>query len=85
MPWVGFEPTITALERAKTVHAVDRSAAVIGEHSRYYDEYFKILSVIQNVPSVGENQGAYGHNVGDRYCDITPEIRNSEVRIDVHC
>jgi hypothetical protein len=30
MPRVGFEPTITASERAKTVHALDRSAAVTG-------------------------------------------------------
>jgi hypothetical protein len=30
MPWVGFEPTFPAFERAKTVHAVDRGATVIG-------------------------------------------------------
>jgi hypothetical protein len=31
MPRVGFEPTIRVLfERAKTVHALDRAAAVIG-------------------------------------------------------
>jgi hypothetical protein len=30
MPQVGFEPTIPAFERAKTVHALDRSATVIG-------------------------------------------------------
>jgi hypothetical protein len=30
MTWVGFEPTILAFERAKTVHASDRAAAVIG-------------------------------------------------------
>jgi hypothetical protein len=30
MPQVGFEPTITAFERAKTVHALDRAATVIG-------------------------------------------------------
>jgi hypothetical protein len=29
MPRVGFEPTIPAFERAKTVHAVDRAASVI--------------------------------------------------------
>jgi hypothetical protein len=29
MPWVGFEPTITALERVKTVRAVDHGATVI--------------------------------------------------------
>jgi hypothetical protein len=27
---VGFEPTIPALEQAKTVHALDRAATVIG-------------------------------------------------------
>jgi hypothetical protein len=31
MPWVGFEPTIPAFERAKTFHALDRAANVIGE------------------------------------------------------
>jgi hypothetical protein len=30
MPWVGFEPTIPASERAKTVHALDRASTVIG-------------------------------------------------------
>jgi hypothetical protein len=30
MPWVGFEPTIPAFERAKTVHALDRAATVTG-------------------------------------------------------
>jgi hypothetical protein len=30
MPRVGFEPTIPALERAKTAHDLDRAATVIG-------------------------------------------------------
>jgi hypothetical protein len=30
MPRAGFEPTIPAFERAKTVHALDRAATVIG-------------------------------------------------------
>jgi hypothetical protein len=30
MSRAGFEPTIPALERAKTVHALDRAATVIG-------------------------------------------------------
>jgi hypothetical protein len=30
MPYVRFEPTIQASERAKTVHALDSSAIVIG-------------------------------------------------------
>jgi hypothetical protein len=32
MPQVGFEPTIPMFERAKTVHASDRAATVIGIH-----------------------------------------------------
>jgi hypothetical protein len=31
MPRVGFEPTIPAFERAKTVHAIDRPVSVIGK------------------------------------------------------
>jgi hypothetical protein len=34
MPWVGFEPTIPALERAKAVHALDRAATVMEPLSR---------------------------------------------------
>jgi hypothetical protein len=30
MPRVGFEPTIPAFERAKTVHALDRAVTMIG-------------------------------------------------------
>jgi hypothetical protein len=30
MPWVGFQPTIPAFERAKTVHALDRKDTGIG-------------------------------------------------------
>jgi hypothetical protein len=30
IPQVGFEPTIPVFERAKTVHALDRSATVTG-------------------------------------------------------
>jgi hypothetical protein len=31
IPGVGFEPTIPASEGAKTVHALDRAATVIGK------------------------------------------------------
>jgi hypothetical protein len=30
IPWAGFEPTIPAFERVKTVHALDRAGTVIG-------------------------------------------------------
>jgi hypothetical protein len=32
MHWVGFEPTIPVFERAKTIHALDRVAIVIGSY-----------------------------------------------------
>jgi hypothetical protein len=35
MPSVGLEPTIPAFERAKTVHALDRAATVIGMTAKY--------------------------------------------------
>jgi hypothetical protein len=35
MPQAGFEPTIPVYELAKTVHALDSAATVIGT-SRYY-------------------------------------------------
>jgi hypothetical protein len=33
MPQVGFEPTIPGFEQAKTVHGLDRAAAVIGQYN----------------------------------------------------
>jgi hypothetical protein len=43
MSRVGFEPMIPAFERAKTVHALDRAATVIGQRqlNRVLLECFK--------------------------------------------
>jgi hypothetical protein len=30
MHWMGFEPTVQAFERAKTLYALDRTATVVG-------------------------------------------------------
>jgi hypothetical protein len=39
MPQVGFEPTMPVFERAKTVHALDRAATLIGLYlSLFYKE-----------------------------------------------
>jgi hypothetical protein len=40
-PWMEFEPTIPAFERAKTVHALDRAATVVGlrSHTWSYSSY----------------------------------------------
>jgi hypothetical protein len=37
MPHVGFEPTITVFERAKTVDVLDRAATVIGPVTEMLD------------------------------------------------
>jgi hypothetical protein len=36
MTQLGFEPTIPVLERAKTVHALDRASTVIGYNLSSY-------------------------------------------------
>jgi hypothetical protein len=36
MPRVGFEPTIPAFERVKTVHALDRAVTVIGPYTLHF-------------------------------------------------
>jgi hypothetical protein len=41
MPCVGFEPTIPASERAKTVHVLDRSATVTGSINIKDKEFLK--------------------------------------------
>jgi hypothetical protein len=46
MPHVGFEPMIPVLEREKTVHALDRSATMLG--SLLY-----IAQIINHSVSVG--------------------------------
>jgi hypothetical protein len=51
MSGVGFEPTIPALERANTVHALGRAASVIGMFDlnfSFYDEW-SILVFLRNV------------------------------------
>jgi hypothetical protein len=40
---VGFETTISAFERAKTVHALDRAATVIGVPSKYFPIHYSII------------------------------------------
>jgi hypothetical protein len=47
MPWVGFEATITASERAKTVHALDREATVIGLAGADFHEVLAILNLYE--------------------------------------
>jgi hypothetical protein len=46
MPRVGFEPTTPVFEQAKTVHAVDRAAAVIGSKGSNCAKIYKSESYI---------------------------------------
>jgi hypothetical protein len=39
MPWVGYETTIPASERVKTVQCLDRSATVTGNITIYYNNF----------------------------------------------
>jgi hypothetical protein len=39
MPYVGFEPTMPASERAKTVHALDRSVTVTGSDKAWRKQF----------------------------------------------
>jgi hypothetical protein len=43
MPRVEFEPTITVFKQSKTVHALDRSAAVIGLIEKYEKERDRVI------------------------------------------
>jgi hypothetical protein len=46
MPWVVFEPTIPVLEQARTVHALDRAATLIGVQITYLTDFrvwFKVI------------------------------------------
>jgi hypothetical protein len=48
MPRVGFEPTISVFVRAKTVHALDCAAIVIGiKINNFYLKYCKYLTKFQ--------------------------------------
>jgi hypothetical protein len=46
MPCVGFEPTIPAFERAKTVHALDRATTAIGTPFTKMTHYHIIYNYI---------------------------------------
>jgi hypothetical protein len=49
MPWVGFEPTIPVFERAKTFHALDGAAIVIGKQTSRYKNMISIWNYTQQM------------------------------------
>jgi hypothetical protein len=63
MPWVGFERTIPAFERAKTVHALDRAATLIDINIDRWHEIMNehvsmVSSSFKNRPKNIGNPGA---------------------------
>jgi hypothetical protein len=52
MPQVGFKPTITVFERAKTVHASDCAAIVIGLIQTYCNKFIAYLHYNSAIVSV---------------------------------
>jgi hypothetical protein len=54
MPRMGFEPTIPVFERAKSVHALDREATVIGQNvfTKYKSSVTRLVAFLDFVPSL---------------------------------
>jgi hypothetical protein len=52
MPWLGFEPTIPAFERANTVHTLDRAATMMGHVTRHLTIYSLVVSLFTTLSSV---------------------------------
>jgi hypothetical protein len=48
MPWMGFERTVPASARAKTVHALDRAATVTGVHHMYSSQFSKLQVLLHS-------------------------------------
>jgi hypothetical protein len=46
---VGFEPTISVFERAKTVHGLERAATVIGSISSYRPTIWEADSAVKYI------------------------------------
>jgi hypothetical protein len=57
MPQVGFEPTIPVFERAKTIHTLDRAAAVIGLLRRSKNEFlWSMVEYLHRSPASGKRR-----------------------------
>jgi hypothetical protein len=77
MPWVEFEPTIPGSERAKTVHALDRSATVTGQNKHTHTPKIHALSGIRKRdPSVRASEDN-SCLTPPGYCDRLIKIYNT--------
>jgi hypothetical protein len=79
MPQVGFEPTIAEFQRAKTVHALDRTAAVIGICGTYCGVFTQTVA----------KQRLRKHISTETLLSILSAsrmlLRNAEVNTSLHC
>jgi hypothetical protein len=86
---VRFEPTIPELERAKTVHALDRTATVIGHHQHYHCLFhLRSMLVCTNIFNETVNTEVtsvntdFRHSRWRRPCDCTLTNRVAQLNID---
>jgi hypothetical protein len=56
MPLVGFESTIPAFERTKTLHALDREATVTGKCDLYHIYIRRIGQLYRRFDSLNESR-----------------------------
>jgi hypothetical protein len=68
MPQVGFEYTIPVFERAKTAHALDREAAMIGS-----SRASRRLIWIWELEVHGSNPGCTKRKKGEIFIDVASE------------
>jgi uncharacterized protein YaaN involved in tellurite resistance len=80
MPLMGFEPTISVLERAKTVHALDRAATVLSIMQKHGAKKKCIENCIMKYHSVDtEVDGIYctilsGWTLSEMECEDWKEV-----------
>jgi hypothetical protein len=82
MRWVGFEPTIPAFERVKTVHASDRAAIVIGDQSytvRFYNRHGKYVQFLAIIPDTNIYSLAQTCIIISRHSEWNTHINQSDV------
>jgi hypothetical protein len=74
MPWVGFETTIPASERAKTVYTLDRVATVTGSHYRYYTTQSAGIFLVSCAVSTISNYLQFKLCLSRVYCTSCDEV-----------
>jgi hypothetical protein len=81
MPWVGFETTTPASERAKTVHALDRSATVTGLNATTTLKKIRLMwrAVQSSVQEIWTSRSAADDAEG-----LTFQLRSSLVELSLH-